>query len=91
MPFGHITIPEALKEKGYKTFFAGKWHLGSASENSLPTNHGFDINKGGYHLGGPYSGGYFSPINNPYLTDQENEKEMLNENWQPNDDWWGSE
>ena len=22
-----ITLPEALKESGYKTFFAGKWHL----------------------------------------------------------------
>ena len=67
-------MPEALKENGYNTFFAGKWHLGGAEQNSLPTDHGFDVNIGGYHLGGPYSGGYFSPFNNPYMTDHENEK-----------------
>jgi len=71
-----VTLPEVLKENGYKTFFAGKWHLGSEEENSLPTNHGFDINKGGYEKGGPYSGGYFSPFNNPYLKDNEGEKGM---------------
>ncbi|EAZ79344.1 sulfatase [Algoriphagus machipongonensis] len=68
------TLPEALKQEGYKTFFAGKWHLGSAEENSLPTDHGFDINKGGYHVGGPYSGGYFSPFENPFMEDFEEEK-----------------
>ena len=29
----------------YKTF-AGKWHLGSKEQESLPTDHGFEINKG---------------------------------------------
>ncbi|MCL6265851.1 sulfatase [Flagellimonas myxillae] len=76
LPYDYITLPEALKERDYNTFFAGKWHLGSASNNSLPTDHGFDINQGGYHAGGPYSGGYFSPFNNPYLTDHEDEKGM---------------
>lgn len=71
-----VTLPEVLKENGYTTFFAGKWHLGSEKEQSLPTNHGFDINQGGYEKGGPYSGGYFSPFNNPYLTDYEDEKGM---------------
>jgi arylsulfatase A-like enzyme len=71
-----ITLPEVLKENGYATFFAGKWHLGGAKQNSLPTDHGFDINQGGYEKGGPYSGGYFSPFNNPYLTDKEDEKGM---------------
>jgi arylsulfatase A-like enzyme len=70
------TLPEALKEMGYKTFFAGKWHLGSAEEHSLPTDHGFDINKGGYHVGGPYSGGYFSPFENPFMEDYPDEKGM---------------
>lgn len=70
------TLPEALKEGGYKTFFAGKWHLGSAEEHSLPTDHGFDINKGGYHVGGPYSGGYFSPFDNPFMEDSPEEKGM---------------
>lgn len=63
-----ITLPEALKEEGYTTFFAGKWHLGG--EGSLPEDHGFDINVGGYHAGGP-KGGYFSPYQNPKLKDGE--------------------
>lgn len=72
----YVTIPEALKTVGYKTFFAGKWHLGGEEQSSLPTNHGFDINKGGFHAGGPYTGGYFSPFNNPYLEDLPEEKGM---------------
>ena len=70
------TLPEALKEGGYRTFFAGKWHLGGAAQQSLPTDHGFDENRGGYEAGGPYSGGYFSPFNNPYLEDFPEEKGM---------------
>lgn len=65
---GHVTIAEALKEAGYATFFAGKWHLGP--EGSWPEDHGFDINKGGHDRGGPYGGNrYFSPYGNPRLTD----------------------
>ncbi|WP_406684727.1 sulfatase [Seonamhaeicola sp. MEBiC1930] len=71
-----VTLPEVLKENGYATFFAGKWHLGSEADKSLPTNHGFDINQGGYERGGPYSGGYFSPFNNPQMEDYEDEKGM---------------
>ena len=60
-----ITLPEALKENGYKTFFAGKWHLGD--KGSWPEDHGFDINMGGWEAGSP-KGGYFSPYENPNLT-----------------------
>jgi arylsulfatase A-like enzyme len=68
LPAELTTLPEALKEHGYSTFFAGKWHLGG--EGSLPTDHGFDVNKGGYHRGGPYGGKkYFSPYGNPQLDD----------------------
>jgi len=59
-----ITLAEAMKEKGYKTFFAGKWHLGP--EGSYPEDHGFQINKGGWDKGSPM-GGYFSPWDNPKL------------------------
>lgn len=59
-----LTIAEALKENGYVTFFSGKWHLGG--EGSWPTDHGFDFNKGGWHVGSPI-GGYFSPWENPNL------------------------
>ena len=74
LPFEMTTLPEVFQSGGYKTFFAGKWHLGSVKEKSLPTDHGFDINKGGYRMGGPYSGGFFSPFNNPFLEDNPEEK-----------------
>ncbi|MDF1739655.1 MAG: sulfatase [Verrucomicrobiales bacterium] len=59
-----VTIAETLKENGYKTFFAGKWHLGG--EGYYPTDQGFDINIGGHEAGGP-KGGYYAPWNNPNL------------------------
>jgi arylsulfatase A-like enzyme len=59
-----ITLAEVLRENGYRTFFAGKWHLGS--KGSWPTDHGFDINKGGWDRGSPI-GGFFSPWQNPNL------------------------
>ncbi|GAA3580115.1 sulfatase [Snuella lapsa] len=64
LPKHDITIAEAMKSAGYKTFFAGKWHLGE--EGSYPEDHGFDINKGGWKVGSP-NGGYFSPWKNPKL------------------------
>ncbi|MEP2776214.1 MAG: sulfatase [Luteolibacter sp.] len=67
MPLDEITIAQAMKGKGYATFFAGKWHLGKGDE-FLPQNRGFDINIGGGHNGGPYGGGkYFSPFKNPQM------------------------
>ena len=64
-----VTIAEALKEHGYATQFAGKWHLGP-TEEFWPENQGFDFNKGGHHRGGPYGGKrYFSPYGNPRLSD----------------------
>lgn len=59
-----VTLPEALKEEGYATFYAGKWHIGD--EGSYPEDHGFDINKGGWEKGSPM-GGYFAPYVNPKL------------------------
>lgn len=69
MPLEEVTIAEALKEHGYATFFAGKWHLGPTAE-FWPENQGFDVNKGGHNRGGPYGGKkYFSPYGNPRLED----------------------
>ena len=69
MDLEEITLAEALKKGGYKTFFAGKWHLGP-TEEFWPTKQGFDINKGGWKHGGPWFGGkYFSPYGNPRLGD----------------------
>ena len=64
LPAEDTTMAEALKAGGYTTFFAGKWHLGG--KGSWPTDHGFDINKGGWDAGSP-SGGYFAPWKNPNL------------------------
>lgn len=63
-----VTVAEVLKDAGYATFFAGKWHLGD--EGHFPENQGFDINRGGLARGGPYGGDrYFSPYGNARLTD----------------------
>jgi len=44
-----ITLAELLKQKGYATGMAGKWHLGRPTQ-FLPVHHGFDE-----YLGLPYS------------------------------------
>ncbi len=67
IPMEDSTLPEYLRENGYKTFMAGKWHLGE--EGSLPEDHGFDINIGGWKSGSPV-GGYFSPWQNPALPNE---------------------
>ncbi len=66
LPAADTTLAEAFREAGYRTFFAGKWHLGG--EGSLPEDHGFEVNKGGHQRGSP-PGGYFSPYRNPKLKD----------------------
>ncbi|WP_430809555.1 MULTISPECIES: sulfatase [unclassified Carboxylicivirga] len=53
------TIASALKEAGYATFFAGKWHL--ATSGTMPQDVGFDVNIAGGHAGSPIS--YFYPYN----------------------------
>ena len=59
-----ITFAEVMRREGYRTFFAGKWHLGD--DEICPENFGFEINKGGWKAGSPM-GGYFSPWENPML------------------------
>ncbi len=68
LPHAEVTVAEALGGDGYRTFYAGKWHLGSPG--SYLEDHGFDINRGGWERGGPYGPGrYFPPYNNPRLED----------------------
>ena len=67
LPLEEETLAEAFKKHGYKTFFAGKWHLGETQEY-WPEHQGFDINKGGHDKGSP-PGGYYSPYENPRLKD----------------------
>jgi len=68
VPLEEVTVAEALRQHGYATLFAGKWHLGP--EGFWPEDQGFDVNKGGHDRGGPYGGKrYFSPYGNPRLPD----------------------
>ena len=49
----------AKRAERYRTFFAGKWHLGGPG--SYPEDHGFEINRGGWERGGPYGRGRYFP------------------------------
>ena len=39
----YTTLPEALREGGYRTIHVGKWHLNFPGEPEDPTQHGFDF------------------------------------------------
>lgn len=58
LPWDTVTLPEALKERGYDTCLIGKWHLGSKPEWG-PNRYGFD------HAYGSLAGG-ISPWNHRY-------------------------
>ena len=58
LELSEVTLASALKDGGYATFFAGKWHLSKTPEQ-MPENQGFDINIAGGHAGAP--GSYFFP------------------------------
>jgi arylsulfatase A-like enzyme len=68
------TIAEYAKANNYKTFLAGKWHLGE-EEKYWPDYQGFEINIGGWSKGSPTgrmndsAGGFFTPYKNPKLSD----------------------
>ena len=42
LPTDERTLPQALKDAGYKTLMDGKWHLGHADKKYWPQNRGFD-------------------------------------------------
>ena len=55
LPPDTVTLPKALREVGYETCLAGKWHLGSKPEWG-PNHHGFDHSYGSLAGGvGPYN------------------------------------
>lgn len=56
IPDSILTLAEGLKQAGYATGMAGKWHLGYDPKRYLPTNRGFDS-----WLGLPYSNDYKKP------------------------------
>ena len=69
LPKSELTIAKLLRDSGYDTAHAGKWHLGP-TEEFWPKHQGFDVNMGGWMRGGPYGPGrYFVPYGNPRLKD----------------------
>jgi arylsulfatase A-like enzyme len=66
LPHSGTSLAGALGERGYATYHVGKWHLGGAAEDSLPTDHGFDENVAGCEWGRPMNG-YFAPWGIPTL------------------------
>jgi arylsulfatase A-like enzyme len=49
LPLEERTLADALKQAGYTTAIVGKWHLGHASPNYLPTRRGFEHQYGHYN------------------------------------------
>lgn len=51
-----ITLPEILRQNGYRTIHAGKAHFGAqGTPGANPCNLGFDVNIAGSYMGGPGS------------------------------------
>jgi arylsulfatase A-like enzyme len=48
LPHDERTLADALREAGYQTWMAGKWHLGHNDRASLPMQRGFDHHYGSY-------------------------------------------
>mmetsp|Transcript_32763 Transcript_32763/g.113417 ORF Transcript_32763/g.113417 Transcript_32763/m.113417 type:complete len:206 (-) Transcript_32763:1101-1718(-) len=42
LPDGEVTLAQRLRARGYATHALGKWHLGFAKSEWLPTRRGFD-------------------------------------------------
>ena len=55
-PANEPIIPEILKDAGYCSMAIGKWHLGHAKKELLPTGRGFD-----HFYGLPYSNDMIKP------------------------------
>jgi len=66
LPESEVTVAQALREGGYRTWHIGKWHLGGPGR--YPTDCGFDVNIAGCEWGHPQQG-YFSPWGMPGLPD----------------------
>lgn len=77
LPWDTLTLPRALKEAGYETCLAGKWHLGSKPEWG-PNHYGFDHSFGSLAGGvGPWNHFYKQ---GPYTQTWHRDEHLLTEN-----------
>lgn len=83
-----LTMAEAFQDAGYKTFFAGKWHLGG--KGSSPLEHGFEVNIGGNDKGSPM-GGFFDPYKNPDLPNRQDGEQLSQRLARETADWIGKQ
>jgi arylsulfatase A-like enzyme len=79
-----VTIAEALKNGGYNTYMAGKWHVGTAPQN-WPVKRGFD------HYFGLIDGAssYFNPTA-PYRPNQKLTIALDDKEFTPGKDWYST-
>ncbi len=75
-PLGTTTLASALKEAGYSTHMAGKWHLGSRPEWG-PQHYGFDHSYGS--LNGAVDPWTHKYRNGPYLDTWHRDGQILHE------------
>jgi arylsulfatase A-like enzyme len=80
LPLEERTLPQALKEAGYRTAITGKWHLGHFEPAYLPTRRGFD------HQYGHYNGAidYYTHHRDGGLDWHRNDKALIEEGYTTN-------
>lgn len=80
-----VTIAEALKNSGYNTYMAGKWHVGTAPDH-WPVKRGFD-----HHFGLiDGAGSYFDPTH-PYRPNQHLTVALDDKPYQPGKDFYATD
>ena len=79
-----VTIAEVLKEAGYFTAAAGKWHVGS-ERSSLPLQRGFDR-----FFGVPQGGGFYFKAR-PGRDVLEGNRVVYNADRQPPEGWYSTD
>ncbi len=77
LPLAQKIMPQLLKEAGYQTYMAGKWHLGFHTPEYRPTARGFD------HFYGHLTGGvgYWDHVHGGGLDWQRNGKTLREEGY----------
>jgi len=78
LPGSELTLPEALKEKGYHSIMLGKWHLGDG-EGMTPNDQGFDEFLG-FHSGAAL----FMEENDPEVVNSKQDFDVIDKYLWPN-------